>query len=235
MRCKIETKTKVLYALGGNMYNTVIFDLDGTLLNTIDDLADSVNYMQRKFGIKEDSVDTVRQHVGNGLRLLVARSVPQGEENPQFEEMFKCQKEYYQKHCQIKTSAYPGIMELLKTLHEKGIKMAIVSNKAHAAVEELNQIYFKDYISVAIGENEEAGIKKKPAPDSVNHAIELLGAKKSEAVYVGDSEVDRQTATNSELACVSCSWGFRERSLLESLKPMAIIDKPEQLLDILNV
>ena len=113
--------------------------------------------------------------------------------------------------------------------------MAIVSNKAHAAVEELNQIYFKDYISVAIGENEEAGIKKKPAPDSVNHAIELLGAKKSEAVYVGDSEVDRQTATNSQLACVSCSWGFRERSLLESLKPMAIIDKPEQLLDILNV
>lgn len=90
------------------MYNTIIFDLDGTLLNTIEDLTDSVNYMQRKYGLKEDSVDTVRQHVGNGLRLLVERSVPDGQDNPQFEEMFKCQKDYYQEHCQIKTCAYPG-------------------------------------------------------------------------------------------------------------------------------
>ncbi|WP_370751111.1 HAD family hydrolase [Eubacterium sp.] len=212
------------------MYNTIIFDLDGTLLNTIEDLADSVNYMQRKYGLKEDGVDTVRQHVGNGLRLLVERSVPDGQDNPQFEEMFKCQKDYYQEHCQIKTCAYPGIMELLKELHNMGIKMAIVSNKAHEAVRELNDIYFKHYIEVAIGENEEAGIKKKPAPDSVNQALKLLGAEKSEAIYVGDSEVDRATAENAGLDCISCSWGFRERSLLESLKPMAIIDKPEELL-----
>lgn len=216
------------------MYNTVIFDLDGTLLNTIDDLADAVNYIQEKYGIEKHSVDLVRQHVGNGIRNLMIRSVPQGENNPKFEEMFACYKKYYQEHCQIKTAAYPGIMELLKGLHNKGIKMAIVSNKAHPAVVELNEIYFKDFIHVAIGENEAAGIQKKPAPDSVFHALELLGSKKSEAVYVGDSEVDYATAVNSELDCVLCSWGFRDRELLESFHPMAIIDKPEELLSILE-
>lgn len=216
------------------MYNTVIFDLDGTLLNTIEDLADAVNYVQGKYDIEKHSVELVRKHVGNGIRNLMIRSVPLGEENPKFEEMFICFREYYQKHCQIKTEAYPGIMELLKGLHNKGIKMAIVSNKTHPAVVELNEIYFKDYIQVAIGENETAGIQKKPAPDSVNHALELLGSNKEEAIYVGDSEVDYATAKNADLKCVLCSWGFRDRALLESFKPMAILDKPEELLEILK-
>ena len=112
--------------------------------------------------------------------------------------------------------------------------MAIVSNKAHSAVEELNEIYFKDYISVAIGENEAAGIQKKPAPDSVNLALKQLNSRKSETVYVGDSEVDYKTAVNSELECVLCSWGFRDRELLESFAPMALIDKPEELMEILK-
>lgn len=215
------------------MYNTVIFDLDGTLLNTIDDLADSVNYVQKKYGIEPHSVDLVRQHVGNGIRNLIIRSVPDGEDNPKFEEIFNCFREYYQEHCQIKTTAYPGIMELLGELHKRKIKMAIVSNKAHPAVVELNEIYFKEFISVAIGENEAGGIRKKPDPDSVNHALELLGSKKTEAIYVGDSEVDYATAENSGLKCVLCSWGFRERSLLESFKPMAIIDAPGELLEII--
>ena len=216
------------------MYNTVIFDLDGTLLNTIDDLADAVNYVQEKYGNEKHSVDLVRQHVGNGIRKLIVRSVPMGEQNPRFEEIFECFKNYYQSHCQIKTTAYPGIMELLKSLHDHGVKMAIVSNKAHSAVEELNEIYFKDYISVAIGENEAAGIQKKPAPDSVNLALKQLNSRKSETVYVGDSEVDYKTAVNSELECVLCSWGFRDRELLESFAPMALIDKPEELMEILK-
>jgi phosphoglycolate phosphatase len=215
------------------MYNTVIFDLDGTLLNTIDDLADSVKYVQKKYGFPLHNVDLVRQHVGNGIRNLVIRSIPDGESNPQFENIYQEFLEYYQEHCQIKTDAYPGIMDLLKELHNRNLKMAIVSNKAHLAVIELNEIYFKDYISVAIGENEKEGIKKKPAPDSVFHALELLGSKQSEAMYVGDSEVDRATAENSGLDCVLCSWGFRERELLESLKPMAIIDEPGELLEII--
>lgn len=216
------------------MYNTVIFDLDGTLLNTIDDLADAVNYVQKKYELELHSVELVRQHVGNGIRNLMIRSVPQGEQNPKFEEMFDCFREYYQKHCQIKTTAYPGIMDLLKELHHRGIKMAIVSNKAHLAVEELNEIYFKKYIDIAVGENEDAGIQKKPAPDMVNLALEKLESKKSEVIYVGDSEVDYATAVNSGLECVLCSWGFRERSLLESFEPLAIIDAPEMLLEILG-
>lgn len=216
------------------MYNTVIFDLDGTLLNTIEDLADAVNYLQRKFGWEIHTVDKVRQNVGNGIRNLVIRSVPDGVDNPQFEEAFETFKKYYQKHCQVKTCAYPGIMELLEQLQSKGYKMAIVSNKAHPAVAELNKIYFKDYIDVALGENEAAGIKKKPASDMVNLALDKLGSKKSEAVYVGDSEVDKATADNSGMDCVLCQWGFRELSLLQSLAPKAIIKEPAELLNILE-
>lgn len=216
------------------MYNTVIFDLDGTLLNTIEDLAEAVNYIQRKYGWEVHTVDKVRQHVGNGIRNLVKRSVPNGFDNPQFEEAFLAYKEYYQEHCQVKTNAYPGIMELLEQLHSKGYKMAIVSNKAHSAVVELNKIYFKDYIDVAIGENEDAGIKKKPAPDMVNLALEKLNSKKSEAIYVGDSEVDKATADNSYMDCVLCQWGFRDLELLESLEPKAIISKPMELMKILE-
>ena len=216
------------------MYNTVIFDLDGTLLNTIDDLADAVNYVQKKFGWEIHTVDTVRKHVGNGIRNLIKRSVPNGFDNPQFEEAFQIFREYYQEHCQVKTVAYPGIMELLKSLKEKGYKMAIVSNKAHPAVAELNRIYFKDYIEVALGENESGGIKKKPAPDMVNLALEKLGSEKSESIYVGDSEVDKATADNSERDCVLCQWGFRELELLKSLNPKTIIEKPIELLNILE-
>lgn len=216
------------------MYNTVIFDLDGTLLNTIEDLAEAVNYIQRKYGWEVHTVNKVRQHVGNGIRNLVKRSVPNGFDNPQFEEAFLAYKEYYQEHCQVKTNAYPGIMELLEQLHSKGYKMAIVSNKAHSAVVELNKVYFKDYIDVAIGENEDAGIKKKPAPDMVNLALEKLNSKKSEAIYVGDSEVDKATADNSDMDCVLCQWGFRDLELLESLEPKAIISKPMELMKILE-
>lgn len=213
------------------MYDTVIFDLDGTLLNTIEDLADAVNYVQEKYNIEKHSVDSVRQHVGNGIRNLMICSVPLGVKNPRFEEMHRCFRDYYQRHCQIKTKAYPGIMELLKGLHNNGIKMAIVSNKAHPAVVELNHLYFKDYIQVAIGENEAAGIKRKPAPDSVNLALELLGSKKEDAVYVGDSEIDSETAKNAGLDCVLCAWGFRDRTLLEGLQSMAVIDDPEELMN----
>lgn len=216
------------------MYNTVIFDLDGTLLNTIDDLADAVNYVQRQFGWEIHTVDIVRKHVGNGIRNLIKRSVPDGFDNPKFEDAFEIFREYYQKHCQVKTAPYPEIMELLKSLKEKGYKMAIVSNKAHPAVAELNEIYFKDYIGVVIGENEDVGIKKKPASDMVNLALEKLESNKTESIYVGDSEVDKATADNSEMDCVLCQWGFRELELLKSLQPKAIIKNPLELLNILQ-
>lgn len=216
------------------MYNTVIFDLDGTLLNTIDDLADAVRYVQQKFGWKLHTTDTVKKHVGNGIRNLLRLSIPDGFENPHFEEVFNTFKEFYQKNCMVQTCPYPGIIELLKALKEKGYKMAIVSNKAHSAVLELNENLFKEYIDIALGENEAGGIKKKPAPDMVNLALEKLGSVKSESIYVGDSEVDKATADNSEMDCVLCQWGFRHLSLLQELQPKAIISTPLELLNILE-
>ena len=216
------------------MYKSVIFDLDGTLLNTLEDLADAVNYVMQKYGWRIQTIEEVRMHVGNGIRKLMQRSIPDGYENPKFEEAFCTFKAYYQSHCQIKTSAYPGIMTLLKELHGKGYQMAIVSNKAHPAVKELNEIYFKDYIKVALGENEDAGIRKKPAPDMVNKALEQLGVGCEESIYVGDSDVDKQTADNSNMDCVLCQWGFRDLPLLQSLQPKAIIKEPKELMQILQ-
>jgi phosphoglycolate phosphatase len=213
------------------MYSTIIFDLDGTLLNTLEDLKDAVNYVQRKYCYEEDSIDTVRMNVGNGIRNLVIRSIPGGENNLIFEEAFIDFQKYYKEHCMEKTKAYEGISQLLKELKQRNIKMAIVSNKAHSAVVELNSVYFKDYINVAVGEDEAGGIKRKPAPDEVNLALEKLGADKAGALYVGDSDVDKATADNSGLDCVLCSWGFRKRELLETLGAKTIIDSPNELLD----
>lgn len=213
-----------------NMYNTVIFDLDGTLLNSLDDLADSVNYVQKKYDFPVDSIDVVRQHVGNGIRNLIMRSIPDGENNECFEQCFADFKAYYQQHCEDKTDMYPGIRDLLVELKSRGIKMAIVSNKAHPSVLKLHDTYFKEYIDMAFGENEDAGIKKKPAPDMVWHAMEELGSTKEETLYVGDSDIDKMTADNSGIDCVLCQWGFRSLELLQKMNPKAIIATPDELL-----
>lgn len=217
-------------------YNTVVFDLDGTLLDTIEDLTDAVIYIQKKYGFPIHSLADVKSHVGNGLKKLLELSVPGGADNKEFSDAFKSFKEYYQEHCQEKTSKYKGILELLKKLKSMNVKMAIVSNKNYKAVLELNNIYFKDFISVAIGENEDGGIKKKPASDTVMQALKLLGSTKEESVYVGDSEVDLATAVNSDMDCVLVSWGFRGKEFIQNLEPHPeyIIDRPEELVKILD-
>lgn len=208
-------------------YKAVIFDLDGTLLNTLEDLTDAVNHVMRQFNYPEHTIEEIRSFVGNGIKLLIERSLPYGKDNPEFDKVFSEFKSYYTSHCQIKTRPYDGIMELISSLKEQGYKLAIVSNKNQSAVTELNNIYFSDYISTAIGEKE--GVRKKPAPDTVIKALNELGISSDDAVYVGDSDVDRETAKNSDMDCISVTWGFRERKLLESLKPYAIIDKPDEL------
>lgn len=208
-------------------YNTVIFDLDGTLLNTLEDLAGAVNYALEKYGEPVRSIDEVRQFVGNGIRNLMIRAVPQGEENPKFEEAFAAFKEYYGVHCKDKTCPYPGIKELLVRLKEKGYRLAIVSNKADFAVKELQKIYFAEEIAVAIGEKE--GILRKPAPDTVNQALRELGSVREEAVYVGDSDVDIETAQNAGMPCVSVTWGFRDRAFLSAHGAEVFADTAEKL------
>lgn len=214
-------------------YNTVVFDMDGTLLNTLDDIADGVNYILRRYGYQEKTLEEVRRAVGNGARRLLMAVIPGGEENPQFEQILKEYGAYYQEHCQIKTRAYDGVQQLLEALKEKGIKIAIVSNKGDGAVKELNRRYFSETIETAVGER--PGIGRKPAPDSVLEALKILESSREQAVYVGDSEVDYHTAANAGMTCVLVSWGFRSREQLERLSPDYLIDAPLELLNILGV
>ena len=213
-------------------YDTVIFDLDGTLLNTLEDLTDAVNFVMRANEYPERTIEEVRCFVGNGIRRLMELAVPEGVSEDTFENVFEQFKSYYTDHCQIKTCAYEGIMELLEKLYTDGVSMAIVSNKNHAAVCELNEIYFKKYIEVAIGQKD--GIRKKPAPDTVLQALKELGKEKESAIYVGDSEVDFLTAQNTGMDCVLVTWGFRTTEELGVYEPTAFIDKPEQLLKVLG-
>ena len=209
----------------------VIFDLDGTLLNTLYDLTDSVNWALEKYGQPIRTLEEVRSFVGNGLRNLMQQAVPNGEDNPVFESLFEFFREHYKSHCNIKTAPYEGIMELMKELKARGIKMAIVSNKIDAGVKELNEIHFAEFVEIAIGERE--GIGRKPAPDSVNEAIHLLGVDRENAVYVGDSDVDIQTANNANIRCVSVSWGFRDEAFLMEHGAGIMIDRPLELLEYL--
>lgn len=193
-------------------YKTVIFDLDGTLLDTLEDLTDAVNEALRCCGFPMRTIEEVRQFVGNGIYKLMQRAVPDGDVNPDFDKAFGTFKEYYGAHCNDKTRLYPGVKELLLQLKTQGYHLAIVSNKADFAVKELQKIYFDGIIEVAIGEKE--GIRKKPAPDTVMQALKELGSEKETAVYVGDSEVDYQTAVNSGMPCISVTWGFRDKEFL---------------------
>lgn len=213
-------------------YDTVIFDLDGTLLNTLEDLADGVNHVMEENGYPKRTLEEVRHFVGNGIRRLMEQAVPESVTGDEFERVFEEFRSYYTEHCQIKTRAYDGIMQLLDTLKKQGYDMAIVSNKNHAAVCELNEIYFKEYINVAIGQKD--GIRKKPAPDTVIQALKELGKEKETAIYVGDSEVDFATAENTGMDCVLVTWGFRTTDELSVFKPRAFIEKPEELLTILQ-
>lgn len=208
-------------------YDTIIFDLDGTLLNTLDDLKDGVNYILNYYHYPERTLEEVRCFVGNGLRRLLALALPDGEENPLFEEAFERFRAYYTEHCQIKTSAYDGLLPLLDFLKESGYALAIVSNKNHAAVNALSELYFASQISIAIGE--QPTVNRKPAPDTVFAALDALHMKKDNTLYVGDSEVDKLTADNAGIDCALVSWGFRSREVLEALRPTVLIDRPEEL------
>lgn len=213
-------------------YDTVIFDLDGTLLNTLEDLKDGVNHVLREHGYPQRTLEEVRKFVGNGIRRLMELAVPEEVAGEMFEEVFEEFRTYYTSHCQIRTCAYDGILELLRELKEQGYALAIVSNKNQGAVTELNDIYFREWIETAIGQTD--GIRKKPAPDTVLQALKMLGKEQKTALYVGDSEVDFQTAENAGMDCVLVTWGFRTTEELEQFTPTARIDAPQELLDILG-
>lgn len=213
-------------------YDTIIFDLDGTLLYTLEDLADSINYIMYKYGYPLQTLGDVKRNVGNGMMKLLQRSAPDGVGTDDMQKIYEDFREYYTAHCNHKTKVYPGILELLDYLKTAGYKLAIVSNKNQDAVEELNKLYFQEYIRVAIGQQE--GIRRKPYPDTVLEALKQLESSKENAVYIGDSEVDSQTAENTQIDCILVSWGFRDKEILEKLPVNIVVDTTTEILSFLE-
>lgn len=208
-------------------YKLVIFDLDGTLLDTLNDLADSTNHALQAFGLPQRSVDEVRHFVGNGIHKLIERAVPADCSGETVEQVFAEFKAWYAVHCNDKTRAYDGIMELLSSLRREGVRTAVVSNKADFGVQTLCKTYFSGLLDVAVGQRD--GIRIKPYADSVDEVLRLLKVDRQTAVYVGDSDVDIDTAKNARLDCISVTWGFRSRQFLLDHGAQVLADTPEAL------
>ena len=211
-------------------YKAIIFDLDGTLTDTLEDLFISTNYALRSCNLPERRLDEIRRFVGNGVQKLIEKAVPEGTDRTVLERCFETFRAHYVIHCQDHTCLYPGIASLLIALHAKGYLMAVVSNKIQTGVTELARTFFHGVIDVAIGE--QAGIPRKPAPDMVQAALSRLGVTASEAVYVGDSEVDLLTAANAGLPCISVLWGFRSRDFLLAHGASILAECPQDVLSL---
>lgn len=210
---------------------TLIFDLDGTLLNTICDLAAAVNHTLSAHGYPTHTEAAVVRMVGNGVANLVARALPDGEDNPDFPRVFAEFRRYYEEHKADATAPYEGITEMLSRLHAVGFSIGIVSNKLDSAVKALTARFFRDTVRVAIGERE--GVARKPAPDAVAAALSEMGTTAEGAVYIGDSEVDIDTARNAGIPCLSVGWGFRTAEELRAHGAERVFMTPRELCDFL--
>ena len=214
------------------MLKAVIFDLDGTILDTLGDLTASVNFALSQNNLPRRTVDEVRSFVGNGIRLLIERSVPENTDVRVVDKCFDDFKEHYRENSAVLTKPYSGIVSLVEELRKRGIKTAVVSNKADFAVQVLVDKYFPSIFDYSVGEKD--GVRRKPCPDSVFCAVEALGATVDKCIYVGDSDVDIETARNSDMKCIAVTWGFRDKAFLQSLKPDFIADAPKEILDIIG-
>ena len=205
----------------------VIFDLDGTLLDTLTDLKNSLNEALSLHGLPQRTTDEVRRFVGNGIATLVQRAVPDGRENPKYDAVLQDIRKIYARRSLDTTAPYAGIPEMLNTLREKGYLLAVVSNKPDAQVKSLCRNFFGDCITAAVGQQE--GVLLKPAPDPLYAAMRILGSTKEETVYAGDSDVDIQTARNAGLPCISVLWGFRDQALLEACGAQVFAHAPAEM------
>lgn len=212
-------------------YELAVFDMDGTILNTLEDLADSLNHVLEKFGYPQHSIQEVKSFVGNGIRLLIERGLPKGTDESIVDKVYQEFIKYYQIHCADKTRPYEGIMELLKTLREAGCITAVVSNKADSAVRELCRQYFDGLFDIAVGDR--AGFLRKPAPDSVNEVLGQLKVRREKAVYIGDSDVDIETAENAGMDSIIVTWGFREKEFLKEHGADVMVSFPREIAEII--
>ena len=208
-------------------YRFLFFDLDGTLLNTLDDLHDAVNTILARYQMPEITPEQTAAFLGNGAGHLIHCAVPEGTPEEQEKKILAEYRQYYQDNCQVRTAPYPGIPEMLERLKKAGCVMAVVSNKPDAAVKELNRHFFEGLLVSAIGESAE--IRRKPAPDTVFEAMLQTGAEQNSSVYIGDSEVDIQTARNAGLPCISVSWGFRSKQELKAAGAEVVAGNAEEL------
>ncbi|MCD7814405.1 MAG: HAD family hydrolase [Lachnospiraceae bacterium] len=209
-------------------YRLAIFDLDGTILDTLDDLKNSLNFALSQSALPERSREDVRRFVGNGIRKLIERSVQPNTSSEQINQVFEDFTRHYKLHCADQTRAYEGIPEMLTALKSRGIKTAVLSNKADYAVQDLCRHYFAGQFDWVAGEK--TGIRKKPMPDSVYMVLEQLKTERKDAIYIGDSEVDIQTARNANIDSILVSWGFRDKDLLYQCGAEHVIDHPQELL-----
>lgn len=216
-------------------YDAVIFDLDGTLLDTLDDLMDAANYALTELGFSPRSRGEIQAFVGNGVAKLMERAVPPGTSPSLTARALDLFKPYYAQHSKDRTAPYPGISETLEALRAGGCRLAVVSNKFDAAVKALARDYFPDLLDLAAGENEAGGVPKKPDPTMVLQALAALGVPPERAVYVGDSDVDLETAKNAGLPCISVTWGFRDREFLLAHGAGLFADAPEELRGLVGV
>ncbi len=212
-------------------YKAAIFDLDGTILDTLEDLKNSVNFALKENGLPERTLSEVRAFVGNGIRLLIERAVPENADLKLVDEVFSCFKEHYGKHSADNTKPYNGVTDLLSELKAKGVKIAVVSNKANFAVQTLVSQYFPQLFDYSVGEKD--GIRRKPYPDSVLTVLDEFKCKKNDAIYIGDSEVDVETSRNAGMDCIAVTWGFRDEELLKSLTPEYIVSDTNEILKII--
>ena len=211
------------------MYKAVLFDMDGTVLDTLGDLTDAINVSLEKFGFPVRSQEEVKSFLGKGPAHFVNCAVPEGTDEATRRQVLAFYEPYYDSHCQIKTAPYPGIMELLHCLKNRGIQLAVISNKQEPAVKALVARHFGDLLALAVGTSD--SIPCKPNPAAVLSAMGELGVEKSETLYVGDMDVDLNTARNAGIACACVSWGFLGRKKLESLGAEHIVDSTEELLE----
>ena len=213
-------------------YTTIVFDCDGTLLDTLTDLRNAVNYVLRAHDLPERSVPEVKAALGNGVAHLMRQSLPDSISEAEFNTYLDEFKAYYGEHLQDYTAPYPGMLDVLDTLRAKGYKLAIVSNKIQEGITPLNKEYFGNRLPVAIGER--PGLQRKPAPDMVLQALKELDSTQDESIYIGDSEVDVATAKNSGLLCIGVTWGFRDEQLHKDLGVTHIARKAEDIVTIIE-
>jgi len=214
------------------MIKGIIFDMDGTILNTIEDIKISVNHAMRHFNLKEKTLQEVKDGVGSGAINLIEDIVPKGTSKEDIFKIYRVYQDHYDKHSNDHTGPYPGILDLLKHLKDAGYKLAVVSNKLEYLVQELNHQTFKDYFDVSIGETKDIPIK--PAPDMLYKALNLLNLSKDEVLFIGDSDVDMMTATNANIKSVGVTWGYRSKEVLLKHKASYIINQANELIKIIN-